>query len=157
MKRLLLGWLAVLLLAGCAGMDEKDKTHVLVHEQSSEALPAHTWFEAELKAINLKIPVNRYPSLTDNDVTEATLVPTVGGAALSLQFDPLGTMRLLEMTTRCRGKYLVIFFNEKPVAAWLCDKVLSKGQLLIEGDFTDEEAQQAVKRLNKDAKKRKAL
>ena len=151
------GCLAVLLLAGCASMDEKNRTHILIYEQASETMPAHLYSFAELPSTGLKIPINRHPSLTDNDVDDAKLIQTAGGAAIMLRFDPQGMMRLLELTTRCRSRYLVIYLNDKPVAAWLCNKVLDKGQLLIEGDFTDEEAQKAVDSLKKESKKRRAL
>jgi preprotein translocase subunit SecD len=150
-------WLVVLFLAGCANMDEKNRTHILIYEQASETMPAHTFTYSELPSTGLKIPINRHPSLTDNDVDDAKLIQTAGGAAIMLRFDPHGMMRLVELTTRCRGQYLVIYLNDKPVAAWLCNKVLDKGQLLIEGDFTDEEAQKAVDSLKKESKKRRAL
>ena len=151
------GCLAVLLLVGCASMDEKNRAHIMVYEQASETMPAHLYTFAELTSTGLKIPINRHPSLTDNDVDDAQIVETAGGKAILLRFDPHGMMRLVELTTRCRSQYLVIYLNDKPVAAWLCDKVLNKGQLLIEGDFTDEEAEKAVASLSKEAKKRRAL
>ena len=148
--------LAAALLAGCAGQEEKNAARLTIFEQADDSMPRQTWTTIEVKSAGLKIPIQRFPALTDFDIASVKLTPTAGGAAILVQYDPTGMMKLLELTTRCRSRYLVIFLNDKPVAAWLCDKILNQGQLLVEGDFTDEEAQQAVDSLNKAAKKRAA-
>jgi polyhydroxyalkanoate synthesis regulator phasin len=45
--------------------------------------------------------------------------------------------------------------NNHPVSAWFVDQRIMNGQFLIEGEFTDEEAQKIVDDLNKLAKSNK--
>jgi hypothetical protein len=149
--------LTMVLLAGCAMFGDKNAASIQIFEQVGGDLPGKMVRQVTVPKTGLTIPVAPYPSLTDRDLHEAQLVPTPAGAAIMLRFDPTGIMVLSELTTRCRGRYLVTFFNGRPVAAWLCDRMLDKGQWLVEGDFTDEEAKTAVESLNKAAKKRDAL
>ena len=147
--------LAASLLAGCAMFgDKKEEASLQIFEQVSDTLPNHMIRPVKVPKIGLTIPVAPYPSLTDKDLHVAELVPTPGGASILMRFDPTGIMVLTELTTRCRGRYLVTFLNGQPVSAWLCNRILDKGQLLVEGDFTDEQARKAVESLNKAANKR---
>lgn len=145
------------LLTGCATFGDKETASIGIYEQVSDTMPKNLVRQVPVPKTGLTIPLAPYASLTDKDLKVAEVQQTPGGAAILLRFDPTGIMVLTELTTRCRGKYLVTFLNGKPVAAWLCDRVLDKGQLLVEGDFTDEEAAKAVESLNKAAKKREAL
>jgi len=60
-----------------------------------------------------------------------------------------------EMTTRLRDRYIVVMINNHPVSAWRVDQRIINGQFLIEGEFTDEEAQKIVDDLNKLSKMNK--
>ncbi|MCX7887373.1 MAG: hypothetical protein N3B01_09010 [Verrucomicrobiae bacterium] len=150
-KILSLGWL---LLAGCAGLGGRQETTLRFHEQISSALPEKMYRSIAVPAAGLTIMVDRFPVLTERDVGAAELYPTAGGSAILLRLEPQGTMRLNEMTTRSRGRYLVIFLNGRPVAAWFMDKRIDDGVFLLEGDFTEEEARKAVESLNRQSKRR---
>ena len=54
-----------------------------------------------------------------------------------------------ELTTRMRGRYLVVFVNERPVAGVLIDQRITNGEFLLEGDLTDDEERALVAGLNK--------
>ncbi len=149
--------LAVLLLNGCESFEKKPPATLRIYEQVSDALPDRLTKRVTIPKTNLTLTLSAYPSLTEFRVARAELVETAGGMALLLRFDPHGIMELNELTTRCRGQYLVIFLNNRPVAAWLVDRRLDKGQLLVEGDFTDEEARAAAVSLTKQAIKREAM
>jgi hypothetical protein len=60
---------------------------------------------------------------------------------------------LSELTTRLRGRYVVVFVNEKPVAAVLIEQRILNGEFLLEGDLTDDEQRTLVDGLNKYAKR----
>lgn len=118
------------------------------HEQVSQVMPEAYAREVEIPATRLRLRINPYPSLTEKDVQVATLFPTVGGEAVMLQFDAHGMIVFGEMTTRCKGGYLVVLYNDRPVAAWRVDRRIDNGQFLLEGIFSDEEAKQMVDGLN---------
>ena len=141
--------LASLALTGCALFPKREQTTVRIHEQVSSALPAEHTLTAEIPSAELKLAVAPYAILSEKDVLSAELYDTAGGKAILLRFDIHGSIVLDEATTRSRGRYLVTFINGRSVAAWLVNQRVLNGQLLVEGDFTDEEAKQVVDALNK--------
>jgi preprotein translocase subunit SecD len=135
------------LLAGCAS--HRDKLALRFHEQADAALPETHFREVAVEATGQKLAINPFPTLSEKDVLEARLYPTAGGDAVLLRFDRHGANVLNEMTTRTRGQYVVVLLNERPVAAVLLDQIISNGQFLLEGDFTEEQAKRLVADLNK--------
>ena len=148
--------LAGVCFVGCAIFRKPSEgANLRIYEESSSSLPAETFQTVEIPHTNVKLTVSPFPTLTERDVQSAELYDTTGGKAIFLRFDPHGTIVLDEMTTRTRGQYVAILVNQRPVSAWLVDQRIINGQFLVEGDFTDEEAQKIVDDLNKLAKKNK--
>ena len=155
LKRAFVVGLAGALLTGCALFQEKPpEVTVRIHEQVSGELPPTHVLTVAIPKTDLRLSINPFPTLTEKDVQAAEIFNTAGGAAILLRFDPHGVWVLEQATTGGRVQYLVIFLNGRPVSAWLVDKRLTKGQILIEGDFGDEEAKAAVTALNEASKKR---
>jgi preprotein translocase subunit SecD len=163
LKMTVFGFLSAMLLAGCAAMGglaggfQKPivDTTVRIYEQSDSALPAENIQTVELPRLGLKLTISPFPTLTERDVQSAEVYNTSGGKAIFLRFDPHGEIVLDELTTRTRGQYLVVMVNNHPVSAWLVDQRIINGQFLVEGEFTDEEAQKIVDDLSKLAKSNK--
>ena len=156
-KRLLMTGAGALLLAGCALFRHQEPPATLrLYEEATSTLPEDNVRMVAIPKLGLKIPLNPYATISEEDVDKATLEQTPGGAAIEVQFDVSGSMVFNEMTTRCRGQYIVTFLNNRPVAAWLVDRRVTNGQFVVEGDFTDEEAGKAVDSLNKQSKQRQA-
>ena len=148
--------MALLLAAGCAMFgDHKPQVTLRIHEQVDNALPESHSREVQIPKMGLTLRVDPFPALTENNVEVAEPFETTGGLAVMLRFDVHGMFVLDEVTTRDRGRYLVVFLNDRPVTAWLVDQRLVHGQFLLEGDFTDAEARQLIDDLNLMAKKRK--
>jgi preprotein translocase subunit SecD len=156
LKMTAVGSLAAVLLAGCGTLAGFQKpmvdTTVRIYEQSDSALPAENIQTVVLPRSDLKLAISPFPTLTEKDVQSAEVYNTAGGKAVFLRFDPHGEIVLDEMTTRTKGQYIVVMINNHPVSAWLVDQRIINGQFLIEGEFTDEEAQKIVDDLNKLAK-----
>jgi preprotein translocase subunit SecD len=148
--------MAMALGAGCSVFQSlgqpKIDTTVRIYEEANSGLPAENMQTAIIPSAGLRLPINSFPTLTEKDVASAELYNTAGGKAIFLRFDPHGEIALDEMTTRTRGRYVVVMINNHPVSAWLVDQRIMNGQFLIEGQFTDEEAQKIVDDLNKLAK-----
>jgi preprotein translocase subunit SecD len=156
LKMTVVGSLAAAVLAGCGALRSLQgfqpppvETTVRIYEQADSALPAESVQTVELPRAGLKLTISPFPTLTERDVQSAELYNTSGGKAVFLRFDPHGEIVLDEMTTRTRGQYVVVMVNNHPVSAWLVDQRIINGQFLIEGEFTDEEAQKIVDDLNK--------
>jgi preprotein translocase subunit SecD len=139
---------------GCALFHKKSEaTTIRLYEQTDSALPAENQRTIEIPRTDLKLTINPFPTLTEQNVQSAELYNTAGGKAIFLRFDAHGTVLLDEMTTRIRGQYLAVLVNNRPVSAWLVNQRILNGQFLVEGDLTDEEASKIVDELNKLSKK----
>jgi len=146
--------LAAVCFAGCAVFRKPSgDANLRIYEESSSSLPAETFQTVKIPHTDVKLSVSPFPTLTERDVQSAELYETAGGKAIFLRFDPHGTIVLDEMTTRDRGQYVVIFLNNRPVGTWFVDQRILNGQFLVDGDFTDQEAEKTVEALNKLSKK----
>ena len=156
-KEATIAGVCVLLLAGCALFRKKEPEAMLrVFGQATTSLSVDDMRVIAVPKTGLKIPINPFAAFTENDVDKAEIKQTPGGATILLHLDASGLIQLDELTTRSRGRYIVTFLNDRPVAAWLVDKRITNGQFVVEGDFTDEDARKAVDSLNQQSKKRQA-
>ena len=151
MRNLLFILMSALLCVGCASQKQ---TTLRMYEQVTSTLPSKMYRQVPIPSAGVTINVDKYPVLTERDIFKAELYPMAGGSALLLQFETVRMMRMDELTTRLRGRYLVTFLDDRPVAAWYVDRRIENGQMLIEGDFTEEEAKKAVESLTRQSKKR---
>jgi preprotein translocase subunit SecD len=146
---------AAFVFAGCALFGRREQTTLRFHEQVSSALPETRVRTVELPQLGMRVTISPFPTLSENDIKSAELMPTAGGSAVMLHFDMHGESVLDEMTTRLRGQYVVIYLDADPVAAWLVDRRITDGRFLLEGSFNDEQAKQLVDDLNRMSKKRR--
>ena len=150
--------LAATFFVGCALFHTKPKdgeTTVRLYEQADSALPAENQRTIEVPDTDLKLTINPFPTLTEQNIQSAEVYNTAGGKAIFLRFDAHGTVLLDEMTTRMRGQYVAVLVNNRPVSAWLVNQRILNGQFLVEGDLTDDEATNIVFKLNEASKKNK--
>ena len=145
-----------LLASGCSMFGEKEQTTLRFYEQVSSSLPNKLYREVAVPKTGLTVQVDRFPVLTERDVASAEIYQTAGGPSILLRLEIHGNIMLDEVTTRNRGRYLVVFLDGCPVAAWFIEKRLNTGSFILEGDFTGEEAKKAVESLNRQSKKRNA-
>lgn len=146
--RIMMVGLALPWLAGCALFGGGEKTTLRIHEETDSAMPEKYAMPVTLSGYNVKLLVDPRPALSERNIKSAEIYPTAGGAAIMVRFDAHGMILLDEVTTRLRGRRLVTFLNGKPVAVWLVNQRLTNGQLLIQGDFTDDEAKRVVDYFN---------
>jgi hypothetical protein len=142
----------VLGLAGCSSFraPEKPKYTLRFHEEAiGDQMPDSHIRIVTVRNPHLKIGIDPHPTLTEANVLKAELQPTPGGDAILVHFDSHGASLLTEMTARLRGHYFVILVNDRPVAAILCDKIISDGQFQVVGDLTDKETKGVVDAINK--------
>ena len=149
--------IGLVLLAGCSLFQRKQPEPIVrLFCEVERSLPEENAHVVAVPKTGLKIPISTFAILTENDVESVKLNQTSGGAVLELHLDPSGRIQLDEVTTRCRGQYIVAFLGRRPVEAWLVDRRVTNGVFVVEGDFTDEEAQKAVDDLNKLIKAKKS-
>jgi hypothetical protein len=154
MRRTML--MILLLASGCAFLKPKPPPVTLrFHEQADASLPETHIRVAYVPGTQQRIIVDPFAQLTERDVLEARLVSTPGGQAVLLKFDLHGANLLSEMTTRMRGRYVVVFVDEEPVAAVLVEQRITNGQFLLEPDLTDDKIRALVDNLSKIAGKKK--
>lgn len=140
------------MVTGCALFgSHKEKTTLRIYEQVNERQTEPFAMKVSVPKQHLTLSISPVPTLTEKDILTVEPYPTSGGTALLIRFDPHGLIKLEEMTTRMRGQYVVMFVNSQPVTAWLVERRLAEGQLLVEADLTDSEANQLIADLNKSA------
>ena len=137
------------LLGGCTLFNQNKPTVTLrIHEEVDTVMAGPRAMPVSMPNYDLTLSVDPQPALSEKYVKSAEIYPTAGGSAIMVRFDRHGMMALDEITTRLRGRRLVTFLNQRPVAVWLVNQRLTNGQFLVQGEFTDEEAKQAVDQLN---------
>ena len=142
--------LFAVLLCSCAIFENRPPPVTLrFHEEVSSALPDMHVRTVTVPHTGLRISVDPFAQLSEKDIYQARLEATPGGQAVRLKFDLHGANKLTEMTTRMRGQYVVVFFNDRPIAALLVEKRITDGELLLEGDLTEEEEHKLVDGINK--------
>ncbi len=75
----------------------------------------------------------------------------LGNPQVGLQFDSEGTKMFSEITKRNIGKRLAIFLDGEIISAPVVQVEISNGEAVITGDFTLDEANDLVRRLNEGA------
>ncbi len=75
----------------------------------------------------------------------------VGSPQIALQFDDEGTTLFSEITKRNIGKPVAIFLDDEIISQPTVQNEIPNGQAVITGDFTMQEANNLVKRLNEGA------
>lgn len=135
--------IAAALLVGCS--TPKPVT-LRFHEEVGTHLPATRvrWVAVEDAG---RLPVNPSPSLTERDVGEARVLGTTPGTVL-LRFSPRGRLALEELTTRGRGRWLVVLVDEEPVMVWRIDRRITDGEFVLHGDLPPQRVQALVEYLN---------
>ena len=145
-------WLLIFLVAWVAGCASGPPPQTLrFHEQVIGALPVRYARPVTVPSTGQRLVINPEPTLTEHDVFAAKLESTTGGEAIRLKFDTHGANLLAEMTTRLRGQSVVVFVNDRPIAAVLVESANPTGQLLLTGDLTDAQTKSLVDSLNKTA------
>ena len=135
------------LTTGCALFSHSPEVTLRFHEQIEAAMPEKRTRSVDVPGTHQTILVDAFPQLTERDVYDAKLQDTPGGQAVLIHFDLHGANTLTELTTRLR--YVVVFVNEKPIAAVLIEHIIANGEFLLEGDLTDAEERKLVDGLNK--------
>jgi hypothetical protein len=167
----LLALLAGLLVCGChsAKSEEKKKepkqfaTLRLYQEVNPDPMG-----RTEIATVHhdplVQLTIEKAPFLTENNVKKAAVLDTVGGFALSIQFDRQGSWLLEQYTAATRGRHIAIFsqFVNKGedklnqghwLAAPRIATHITDGLLSFTPDVTREEAEAIARGLNNDALK----
>lgn len=166
----LLPVLALGLVCGCQNPERQRKRQLSTLRVHLEA-PRDGTKRSEPVPISrddkVMVNVEKSPFLTEASVSEAKIVDTVGGFALSIEFDRQGSWLLEQYSTANRGKHFAIFSRFVPetgqplnegrwLAAPLIPRGITNGVLFFTPDATREEAGQIVLGLNNIAQKLKA-
>lgn len=150
---------AILFSFGCSTSEAKKKKK----EQSTIRLHLEvpsdgTGRSGPVEVTSQKIPVNveRDPFMMEDEVAHASVVDTVGGFAIKLDFTAHGALKLDMVTTSNKGSRIAIL-GQFPKSRWLAAPLITKrigsGSLVFTPDCTREEADRFVNGLNNVAEK----
>lgn len=113
--------------------------HVLFRQYTPNDFPKLAFKTTGLSGKNLKNAYVDYQS------------QGVGSPQIALQFDDEGTQLFAEITKRNIGKPVAIFLDDEIISQPTVQNEIIAGQAVITGDFTMQEANDLVKRLNEGA------
>jgi preprotein translocase subunit SecD len=154
--------LFIALLAGCQSAEKKSSkqlTSLNLHVEALHELPDNEEVVSIGREHPFKLKVQKAPFLTQNDIEQASVIETVGGFALRIQFNKQGSWLLEQYSAGNLGKHFAVFsqFVTPPeeklnkgrwVAAPRINKRLQDGVLIFTPDATRQEADQLVLGLN---------
>ena len=118
---------------------EVHAAHILMAKRSIEQYPDLKWIATGLSGKNLKNAAVEYRS------------QGVGSPQVGLQFDGEGTKLFADITKRNIGKPVAIFLDKEIISQPTVQNEIVAGQAVITGNFTMQEANNLVKRLNEGA------
>lgn len=154
--------MAALLLLGCKTPQEKrDSTESKRQKKEMSTIRFHLEAEGDttgraspvpiLRAAPVLVNVIKDSFLDERDVLKATVIDTVGGFVIQIQFDDHGRFVLDTATSSNKGKRLAIM-TESTDRRWLAAPVISRritdGIFTFTPDATREEATRIVRGLN---------
>lgn len=145
-------------LTGCATLGAKSQKQIA-------ALRVHLEVKADGTDRNTRVPIYRSnpiminveisPFLNEADVTQASLVDSLGGFQMVIQFDKRGTRLLEQFSATNPGKHFAIaaeFAEKTKQSRWLAAPIVVRripdGVLAFTPDTTRAEAEEIVRGLN---------
>ena len=155
----LIAGLLVLLASGCKTTSKEDKKddkkvesamrlHLEVNPHPSNQSTQVSVGRSDPLAVNIESG----PFLTELQVEKASVVNTIGGFSIAIQFNSDGAILLEQYTGVYKGRRMAIMaeFGElRWIAAPVIRQRLAEGQLVFTPDLTREEAERFVRGLNR--------
>ncbi len=155
------------LICGCHTSESKraeSKSKKIVallhlHQENNPDASERTQQIAVYRDHPVTFTVDRAPFLTEGAIKEAKVIDTVGGFALSIQFDRQGSWLLEQYTSANRGRHIAVFSqfvnpNEEKInqgrwlAAPLIQNHITDGLFIFTPDASRQEAEQIALGLN---------
>lgn len=135
------GWHIIRKLEERGEGDEREVrvAHILFIKKSIEMFPNLAWKATGLSGKNLKDAYVDYQS------------QGIGSPQIALRFDDEGTRLFADITRRNIGKPVAIFLDGEIISQPTVQTEILAGQAVITGNFTMQEANDLVKRLNEGA------
>lgn len=136
------------------------RLHLEVNPDGTDRTQAVPIFRQQPIMVNIE----KQPFLGENTVKEAKVLDVVGGFALSVQFDHVGSRTLEQYSTANRGARVAIFSlfgepmtNSRWLGAPIFSRPITNGMLVFTPDATRAEADMIALGLNNDAKQASSL
>lgn len=142
------GFLALILLAGCATADRGSDVPAFARFLL-EAQPGADAIPLVLPASGTRIAAAPRPVLTEYDVADVTLAEVDFGLCLAFRLLPSAARALRRITAARPGERLVLLVDGKPAGARLIDAPIDDGLLLVFVEHPAGELPALVKRLKR--------
>ena len=146
------------LACGCQSAEKKKKKQLAtlhLYVETSLHGMQHTQVASIFRDSPVDVTVEQTPFLTEGSVAEAKVINTVGGFAMSIQFNNEGKLLLEQYTSANNGRKIAVlcqFGKDLAHHRWLAAPVISKrisnGLFVFTPDASREEAEEIVLGLN---------
>lgn len=118
-----------------------------MHLPANDSIPASRRVSIVLRTPALSLQINSIPVLREADLDGAELTGEGEDFQMRLLFNTHGTIELDRVSNNNRDELLVVFINDKPVAAPQLKRRIVDGILEFTPDLTREEAEKLVEGL----------
>jgi len=149
------------LLCGSLGCKTTESTKKKKKDKEATTMRFHLEVNPDGTPWNAPVPIYRekpvmvnvykQPFLDEGNIASASVVDTVGGFAIKVQFDQHGSLALDQATTLHRGQRIAVY-SQFTDARWLAAPQIkgriSNGELIFTPDATRDEANRIVLGLN---------
>lgn len=146
--------LLMLLAVGCSSTgSKKDKKYSLMnfHLEMAPDASGRTGYVPIYRAAPVQVSVSKEPFLDVGYIAQASVVESIGGFSIRLQFDEIGTKRFQSITTQNRGRRIAIYSNfddSRWLAAPTIERTIHNGVFVFTPDATREESDRIVEGIN---------
>lgn len=142
MKRFVL-CLAITMVIGCVGPGAPG-TPIEIEIRMASTTPSPGFTLMSFGRKGAKIYISQEIALTRDDIRSAQVIEALTGPAVGVEFTREGAMKLEAITTENPKEPLAIFIDGKLVSAPMIMEPIRGGTALIDGAFSEAEAQRIV-------------
>ncbi len=142
------GWL----IAGCAGgparsVGPSSRPTVSLRFHFADEQPREG-YEPLADEEGKPLYVSGSPILTEGDLVRVSRLEGHGHNLILLEFKPLAAERLAALTAQNVGQRLAIFIDDRLVMSPLIREPITRGKVLMDGDFSRARAEEIVRALS---------
>lgn len=163
----LLAVVALIAICGCQSTETKLQKQTAVfrlHLEDRSSDTNHSRVVPVYRSAPVMIPIQKAPILTENQVRKASVVESMGGFQMQVQFNRQGSLLLEQYTSGNPNQHLIIFCNftsptnldvhlDRWLAAPRIGKRITSGLITFTPDATREESDLIANSLNNVSKK----
>ena len=133
-----------LYVAGCSSNDQKSYRNHEIEFRLAEQTPGEDFVEYQFKNYNKNFYLHKEVLFSNDDVLDTRVIKFNDEFAVEIKFTESGKIRWSEITGNNIGKNMAILVDDKLVTCPIIQTKIDKGLAIINGGFSELEAEEIV-------------